>query len=64
MTFREALRLSREPPARERTAWTGAGKPLFDRIVALLFLVILSPLLAVVAVLAYHGRPPMRKPKT
>lgn len=49
MTFREALRLPREPPARQRTAWTGAGKPLFDLIVASLFLLILSPLLAAVA---------------
>jgi lipopolysaccharide/colanic/teichoic acid biosynthesis glycosyltransferase len=38
-------------PARPRTAWTLAGKPLFDLVAALLLVAILWPLLAAVAVL-------------
>ena len=39
------------PPARPPWAWTRTGKPLFDAVLASLFLVILSPLLLAVAVL-------------
>jgi lipopolysaccharide/colanic/teichoic acid biosynthesis glycosyltransferase len=39
------------PAARPPWAWTRTGKPLFDAVLASLFLVILSPLLLAVAVL-------------
>ena len=60
MTFRDARRLPRAAapacpagpaPVRPLWAWTRTGKPVFDAVLASLFLVMLSPLLVVVALL-------------